>query len=73
MKNNTVKMIFTDSNGLILGEFNSTDDHELFFEILNGRVNFYVTPEVKDAIEVATEEMADEIIAEDEKRDEHTI
>ena len=73
MKNNTVKMIFTDSNSLILGEFNSTDDHELFFEILNGRVNFYVTPEVKDAIEVATEEMADEIIAEDEKRNEHTI
>ena len=73
MKSNTVKIIFTDSNGLIIDQLNSIDDHELFFELLNGRANYYLSRPVTDAIEVATEEMADEIIAEDEKRNEHTI
>ena len=56
MKSNKVKMIITDSEGIILDEFNTEDDSDLFWELWNGKTNYYLTHRVTDAIEVAIEE-----------------
>ena len=41
---------------LILDEFNTEDDSDLFWELWNGKTNYYLTHRVTDAIEVAIEE-----------------
>ena len=56
MKSNKVKMIITDSEGIILDEFNTEDDSDLFWELWNGKTNYHLTHRVTDAIEVAIEE-----------------
>ena len=55
IKSNKVKIIITDSEGTIINEFNTEDDFDLFWELLDGKTNFYLTPEVTTAIEVAIE------------------
>ena len=60
-------MLITDSDGTVLDEFNTEDDDDLFFEIMRvSNVNFYLTPRVTDALEVALEEADEKIMAEDE-------
>ena len=56
IKSNKVKIIITDSEGTIINEFNTEDDFDLFWELLDGKTNFYLTPEVTTAIEVAIEQ-----------------
>jgi len=66
MKSNKVKLLMVDSDGTVIDEFNTEDDYDLFYEILNGKANFYLTPRVTDALEVALEEADEKIMAEDE-------
>jgi len=67
MKSNKVRMLITDSNGTVIDEFNTEDDYDLFFEIMRvSNVNFYLTPRVTDAIEVALEEIDQKMIAAEE-------
>ena len=60
IKSNKVKMIITDSEGIIIDEFNTEDDSDLFWELWNGRANYYLTHRVTDAIEVAIEEQMED-------------
>ena len=67
MKSNKVRMLITDSDGTVIDEFNTEDDYDLFFEIMRvSNVNFYLTPRVTDAIEVALEEIDQKMIAAEE-------
>ena len=70
MKSNKIKLLVVGADGIVIDEFNTEDDYDLFYEILNGKANFYLTPRVTDALEVALEEAEEKIIAEDEKRNE---
>ena len=67
IKSNKVKMIITDSEGIIIDEFNTEDDYDLFWELWNGKTNFYLTPRVTTAIEVAIEEAENKMKEEDER------
>ena len=49
-------MIITDSEGTILDEFNTEDDFDLFFDLIYGKSNPYMTPRVIDALEVAIDD-----------------
>ena len=70
MKSNKVKMIITDSEGIIIDEFNTEDDNAMFWEIMRGMstVSSYLTSRVTDALDVALDEVDEKMRAEDEKR-----
>ena len=67
IKSNKVKMIITDSEGIIIDEFNTEDDYDLFWELWNGKTTFYLTHRVTTAIEVAIEEAENKMKEEDER------
>jgi hypothetical protein len=57
MTANTVTITFVDSKSVILNQFNTTDDFDFLYDILD-KLAHHLTPEVKIALEVAMEEMA---------------
>jgi hypothetical protein len=68
IKSNKVKMIITDNEGTILDEFNTEDDFDLFFDLIYGKSNPYMTPRVIDALEVAIDDAENKMKEEDERK-----
>ena len=68
IKSNKVKMIITDNEGTILDEFNTEDDFDLFFDLIYGKSNPYMTPSVIDALEVAIDDAENKMKEEDERK-----
>ena len=56
MTANTVTLTFPDSKSVVLNQFNTTDDFDFLFDILD-KLDHHLTPDVKIALEVAMEEI----------------
>ena len=68
MQSNKIKLLVVkEADSTIIDEYNTEDDYDLFHEIMRkSNVNFYLTPRVTDAIEVALEEIDQKMIAAEE-------
>ena len=68
MTANTVTITFVDAKSVILNQFNTTDDFDFLYDILD-KLAHHLTPEVKIALEVAMEEIELQAIQDEAEAD----